>query len=220
MPGEYDLNDYLTPNAPSTLQHIRDALAAHHRDHAQRGALAQIGISEVESGIARLASLGHAFHLVPGPMSVVDRWPRMVYHATRAPDGHEVLCQQDLDELNNADGGWADTPQDAANRAGFATQLQGRGGISTGQAMVLVPTAAGPATTPGPRENSAPMAEPRFVAQPPTGPAVGVPSVQTKEPETPTAVDPNTVPLTPPIPPEPVHHDGDPAPEPPIHRDC
>jgi hypothetical protein len=132
MPGEYDLGDFLSRPSASPLQHWRDKLAVHHADHAQRAMRASMAMGQIEEGLAELTRLGHHFHLAEGAAPPPEEWPRAVYHASRAPNGHTVLCQQDIDELGGRAQGWANTPQEAQQLAGLAKQLE-RGGVKVGQ---------------------------------------------------------------------------------------
>jgi hypothetical protein len=147
MPGDADLNDFMQPSPKTPLQHLRDELAVAHATSPQKNALAQMAVSEIESGLARLSSMGFHFHLEPGTGQAPKEWPRMFYHAKRCPEGRVFICQEDVDELNEGDGMWAPTPQEAASRAGLAKQLE-RGGVHVGRS--LAPTDLVPALEPPP----------------------------------------------------------------------
>lgn len=118
--------DLFQPPSRTVLQHLRDEISASLVENPQKGRLAQLALSDLESGLARLSSLGFHFHLEEGAQGAPPPWPKIMYHYGRAPLGRSVLDKWELAELGQ---GWATTPQEAAKLYGSKVQAEGRGGI-------------------------------------------------------------------------------------------
>ena len=78
---------------------------AAHTAHPQRHRLAKLALEEVESGLAKLASLGHRFALTEAAAAVPEQWPRMVYHDAQ---GSRVVGS--ALEFHDLGAGWRFTP--------------------------------------------------------------------------------------------------------------
>lgn len=105
---------------------FRRALAVEHFNQPQHLRRVDLAIAALAPALADLASMGHVFHLAPGPGSAPFPWPRLYFHATDAPNGRIVHDARELGELGP---GWAETLDEAQYEMGKATQDAGRGGI-------------------------------------------------------------------------------------------
>jgi hypothetical protein len=132
----------LQPGANVHYYNLRNALANHHIEHPQRAKLAEMALDEVQSGIAKLASLGHNYHLIEGTPDAPLEWPKMVYNLTQEP--RVVHHQSDLDDLGP---GWYDTIEAARQHDALGTQYLGRGGVAK-PSTSLVPAAMFPVSNP------------------------------------------------------------------------
>jgi hypothetical protein len=85
-----------------------------------------LALREVEQAMAVLVRLGKPVHLRPGhaPPGIWE-WPRTVY-SVFAPQGREVSCQAELDELGSD---WFPSLEEAQHEHGMRVQFAGRGGV-------------------------------------------------------------------------------------------
>lgn len=97
------------------------------------------GIALAEEGLEMLASLGHRYHLAPGPGKPFSKWPRLMYHISAAPNGRWVRNEYELWDLGE---GWCDSLSEAQHRDGFAQQMTGRGGVNRKALPTVVPGSA------------------------------------------------------------------------------
>ena len=128
--------DYFQPPNRTQLQHLRDQISVQLQEQPQKLALAQLAFTELESGLAKLSSLGLHFQPVEGAVGALPEWPKTMFHSARAPHGTQVYCRQDLEDLGP---GWATTPQEAERLAGVKTQFAGRGGVRQPGLPMVIP---------------------------------------------------------------------------------
>ena len=96
------------------LDEIRAKLAEHHLGVPQRAMLAHLALNDVEAGLARLASLGHAFHLEGASPPPVLLWPKMLYR-----DGFPSMTVENRGDFESALGdGWREHPTDPSAQIG------------------------------------------------------------------------------------------------------
>lgn len=105
---------------------LQTRLLATHHSKPQTQELVRGALALVAEGLRRLEALGLQFHLDPGPGSVGDEWPRMMFHVDAAPNGRLVRSRWELADLGP---GWFNTLEEAQHADGVATQFAGRGGI-------------------------------------------------------------------------------------------
>lgn len=107
---------------------IKTSLVALHHDEPQIVRRIETALHEVGVGLAALASLGHMYHLADGQPPQGDEWPKLLFHATDAPAGRLIY---NPDEASALGPGWAETLQDAQQKAGIAAQFAGRAGVGS-----------------------------------------------------------------------------------------
>lgn len=107
------------------LSSLRTKLVAEHYSQPQVVARINSAIEELANGLTTLASLGHQFHLEPGPASPGDKWPKLMFHVSSAPNGRVVNSEWDLTDLGN---GWFETLETAQHANGVQVQFAGRAG--------------------------------------------------------------------------------------------
>jgi hypothetical protein len=102
-------------------------LTTNHPRDQRRNKLLRIALKKVEDGLRELITIGYPFHLVEGHVPVIHDFPKIMYHALRAPNGHVIRDDYELKELGEE--GWFDTLDAAHHYEGHATQMHGRGGV-------------------------------------------------------------------------------------------
>jgi len=105
------------------------------RTHPQELARLDRALAMAEEGLQVLSSMGHTYHLEPGPGKPLAEWPRRMYHITAAPNGRWVGSEYELWDLGP---GWCDTLSEAQHRDGYAQQMAGRGGVNRRALPTLV----------------------------------------------------------------------------------
>src|SRR5262249_5696026 len=88
----------------------------------------------LEEGFNMLASMGHPFHLVPGPEpSDADLWdwPKKMF-ALHCPEGRVCWYEAEVRELGD---GWFSSWAEVQRAAGLEAQYLGRGGVTAGTGL-------------------------------------------------------------------------------------
>lgn len=109
-------------------------LVAEHHSDPQTVRKIELATAQAQSALSNLASMGHQFHLAPGPGESLPLWPRTLFHATDAPNGRVIYNQLEANALGP---GWADDLAQAQHEHGVALQFAGRGGVG----RLALPTA-------------------------------------------------------------------------------
>ena len=106
---------------------LRNDLMGRHPDDMQKCRIIEVSLHEAEEALTKLGSIGHQFHLEPGPPLQRSGWPKTVWHA----DGRSHIVYHPLDVNALGEGPWCDTLEEAKRLAGVRTQFAGRAGVRT-----------------------------------------------------------------------------------------
>src|ERR1700733_2534163 len=104
---------------------LRNRLVNRHHEEPQKTAQIDHAISLLREAHGLLAQMGHFIYLTEGPAIAPPEWPKLVFHAQKAPRGFLALCPEDFELLGD---GWYDTLDEAKHAQGMEVQ-QRRGGI-------------------------------------------------------------------------------------------
>jgi hypothetical protein len=93
-----------------------------------------VAVKQLEEGLGALASLGHYYHLEEGLTHIELTWPRLLFHAEKAPNGRLCLNEFEKFELGT---GWFETLEAAQHWDGTQAQFEGRGGVKRDRQALL-----------------------------------------------------------------------------------
>lgn len=86
----------------------------------------EVALNSAREALQIMAGHGYQFHLAEGQGTLLQQWPRKLYHVDLAPNGRLVFTEQEAEELG---AGWFDSLLRAQFWDGLETQFNGRGGI-------------------------------------------------------------------------------------------
>lgn len=104
---------------------FRRQILAAHSGKPQEAAALEYALRELENSMTTLARLGHVWHLEPGTGPALPEWPRMMFHATSAPNGRLVTSEFALADLGP---GWFDSLEEAQYSEGVKASWRGKTG--------------------------------------------------------------------------------------------
>ncbi|HKU51985.1 MAG TPA: hypothetical protein VJQ25_05930 [Nitrospira sp.] len=106
-------------------QHLLDTLTNECHDRPQNLFRARKAVQSIRDGIEELGRLGYHFHLASGSQTPPKKYPKLLFHFEKAPQGFLCLCEEDREFLGE---GWFDTKEAAAHAEGMGHQFR-RGGV-------------------------------------------------------------------------------------------
>lgn len=104
-------------------------LSAQHSGKAQEMARLGRALDLVAEGLRDLDAMGHHYHLAEGDGPQVPEYPKVLFHATSAPNGRLVRSEFEDRALGV---GWFETLEEAQHWDGHHHSMRGRGGLTRG----------------------------------------------------------------------------------------
>jgi hypothetical protein len=114
---------------------LLERLRAEFHGKPQQLAMVEAAVTNVDTGIATLAALGHSFHLALGPAPPQDEYPKLVFHVKSAPNGRLVRSRWELADLGED---WYPSLEAAQHADGVRAQFAGRGGVGNRNLPVVI----------------------------------------------------------------------------------
>lgn len=108
------------------LSLLRTKLIAEHYAQPRDIHRLKLAFIDIEAGLAVLSSMGHLQHLEAGPAPPESEWPKVMFHATQAPQGRMIYNPSEAETLGP---NWSPDPERAAELHGTAIQNAGKAGI-------------------------------------------------------------------------------------------